>query len=55
MNEEIIKFAKENVWTLREIANKFNIPEKNIRTLRRRLQELNIKFKDGRGRKRIEL
>ena len=55
MSPEIIKFAKRKNRTIAEIVEKFNIDNRHIATLRRRLKEKNIKTLDNRGRKKIDI
>ena len=55
MNRNIVKFATEGkVKSVQEIAEKFEIPDSQIATLRKRLKENKIKTADGRGRKKID-
>ena len=54
-DNEMIKFAKQKLRTVAEIAEKFDIPKKKLCTLRNRLKEANVKLKESRGRKRINL
>ena len=48
--EKIIKYCKTKLRTFPEIVEKFSIPKKHERTLRRRLKMLGIELKDGRER-----
>ena len=54
LNQKIIKFATSRPRTIAEIAQKFEIKDSQVWTLRRRLKEEGIETKDTRGRKKIE-
>lgn len=55
LRKEIINFAEKQPRSVKEIADQFDIPRSKQATLRNRLKELNIKTKDTRGRRKVEL
>lgn len=55
MNKKMLEFARKQPRTIDEIIEHFGIDKKHRETVRRRIHENNIKLKENRGRKKIEL